>query len=421
MSTLTAGRLTNEERDGRFSRATIWTICLALAGFFVWASMTTVHEVISGEGLLVPEGRVMRVEHLDGGRVTELLVRDGDRVTRDEPLLRLARDDFEAERRATAARIKRLDAEIARHKALAELDLSPDGGPTLTPEGTDPGLRREIAFRKAQIAAVDAQRGIAAAKLAALASQEETFAAELKILRARADRFGRARSGIFTVRETDDLDREILGLERSLGQIGGEAGIVAAEIARHDATERELVASYRREATLRLEERRESRVAAAETLSRIDDRLERTAILSPRTGTISLLSVRGAGEIVEPGEVVAEIVPSGARLMAEIEVSADRIAGIRVGQTANVKVLTYDFTRFGEADATVERISASSYRDDAGRSVYRMNLALDESSFARDLAPGMTVMAELRSGDRTILEFLLRPTRILADRSFVEP
>ena len=428
---LTASRLVGEERDGRHARAAIWTLCLGLVAFVAWAALTPVYEIVSGDGQIRPKGVAMRIEHLEGGRVEEVAVAEGDVVGAGDVLVRLARGDLEAERAKTRARVAALDEEIARHEALLGLDLAAGRPP---PDGLlsalDPAFAEEIGYRLAQIEAIRARRAVTAARRDALAERRGKLGEELDILRAQAARYARASDpAVFTRQQVENLDREILRLERSVAEIEGEALILAASLSETTSQEAELVASYRREAALRLAARREQRLEAAQTLGQIDARLERTVMRAPSGGTVGQIAVRGPGEVVGPGEIVMEVVPTAARLYAEVEVPADRIGGVARGQEANLKVLTYDFTRFGQIAAVVEQVSPSSYPDEEGRPVFRLELSVPEAALsggggagrpAAALSPGMTVVADIRSGRRTILSYLIRPMRIVTDGAFTE-
>ena len=424
-------RLVGEERDGRHARATIWTLCVGLAAFVAWAALTPVYEIVSGAGHIRPEGFAIRIEHLEGGRVEAIAVAEGDVVERGDVLVRLAQADLRAEREKVLARIEVLDSEIRRHEALLGMDLA--GGTSPPPRGLiaelDPTFAEEIGYRLAQIEAIRAQRAVTVAREAAVAEQHGKLAEELGLLRAQADRYAGAGPAAFARQQVEELEREVIRLERALAEADGEALILAAGVAQTASQEAELVASYRREAALRLGERRERRVDAEQTLGQIDDRLKRTVMRAPAGGTVGRIAVRGAGEVVGPGEIVMEIVPGTARLYADVEVAADRIGGVALGQEARLKVLTYDFTRFGEIAAVVERISPSSYADEEGRSVFGPKLSVPEASAAGwagpgnaqlAISPGMTVVADIRSGRRTILSYLLRPTRIVANGAFTE-
>ena len=155
----------------------------------------------------------------------------------------------------------------------------------------------------------------------------------------------------------------------------------------------------------------------------------RSTITAPVSGYINSLSVQNIGEVISPGEVIAEIIPEDTRTFAEIEIPADVIAGVSVGQAARIKVLTYDFTRFGDISALVERISPSSFKRENGDVFFRVRLSFVDVESAKSannldlnkpISPGMTVMADIRSESRSILTFLLKPFKLVVDQAFTE-
>jgi multidrug efflux pump subunit AcrA (membrane-fusion protein) len=136
-------------------------------------------------------------------------------------------------------------------------------------------------------------------------------------------------------------------------------------------------------------------------------------------------TARGTGTVIEPGATIAEIVPQQGPVHASAEMPAEMVGAIRPGQAARVKVLTFDHTRFGALEATVTQVSASSFRRQDGSSFYRVTLALpqDHVGDARlglRLNAGMTVVADIRTGERSLLAWLLKPVRNALDTAFGE-
>ena len=151
----------------------------------------------------------------------------------------------------------------------------------------------------------------------------------------------------------------------------------------------------------------------------------RLPIEAPVAGILKQVVPRGTGSVVEPGGLVAEIVPEGATVLADIEVPADRIANVRAGHPVRVQVLTYDPARFGTLDGAVEQVSAASFRRQDGAAFYRVRVALAAAHLgdpARGLAvtPGMTVAADIVTGTQPLLTWLLKPMRNAMDSAFAE-
>jgi adhesin transport system membrane fusion protein len=286
----------------------------------------------------------------------------------------------------------------------------------------------EIAYRAAQIASIRSRRAVSIARGEALASRRETLARELTIMKRQEARYASAADpGVFGRQRLDALDRELLQLERGIAEVDGEREVQDASIEQSRREEAELVASYRREAALRLAEQEEQRLQVAQTLKRIEARIQETVLRSPAAGRVGRIAVHGAGEIIAPGEVIMEVVPSDARLYAEVEVPADRIGKIAVGHDASLKILTFDYTQFGTIAAVVARVSPTSRRNETGEMVFDLRLDARDVTWRQTIpqgtvgvSPGLTVTADIRLGRRTILSYLLRPARVIGDRAFTE-
>ncbi len=316
-----------------------------------------------------------------------------------------------------------IDDEILRHGALLDLDLAAATPDDALIASLDVATGQEILYRSAQIDAIRAERKVLVARRAALAARRETLVRELAIMRARADRYAAARNpDVFGKQQLEALDRELLQLERGIAEIDGERQVQAASIEQSRRREAELVSSYRREAVLRLTEQKEQRLQVAQTLGRLEARIEDAVMRASAPGTVGRIAVRGPGEIVGAGETIMEIVPSGARLYAEVEVPADRIGEIAPGHDAHVKILTFDFTRFGKIAAVVTKVSPTSQLNETGEPVFNLRLAMPNADVTggSGISPGLTVTADIRLSRRTILSYLLQPARVIADQAFTE-
>ena len=428
---LTASPYLGERHDRRYARAIIWTVVIAIGVFLYWASQTPVYEVVSGRGSIRPEGLSKRIEHLEGGIVAETLVEEGDVVQAGDVLMLLNDTDLRAEQRKLLARIERLDQSVAHHEALLALDLIE--GRTTTrglPPDVSAALVQEVEFRLAQVEVLHSEREVALAQQAALADRRVKLLEELTIIEGQRNRYENAGSHmVVPLRQLEELDREILRLKSTIRSLDGEDRVLNSTLAQVESRQAELVGSYRRDAALKLASEREEMSAAHQTISQIEERLRRSQLRAPVAGTVQGLTVQGSGEVIVPGEVVMEIIPQGVRAFAEVQIAAERIGGIVVGDQASLKVLTYDFTRYGDIAATVEHVSASSFRLENGQDVFRVKLSFDTMALqplsgsgaeAGTITPGMTVVADIRSDRRTILAYLLKPVRIISDRTMTE-
>ncbi len=437
MSRLSASRYVSESHDGNFARATIWTVVLGFFLFLAWAAVTPVYEIVSGEGTIHPEGLAKRVEHLEGGIVARIEVQEGDLVERGDVIMMLDDRDLHAELAKLRARSGVLRGSVGRFQKLLAHDpgedfaLGPDAlGPGAAALLSDPAFAEDARYRLAQIRVLRARRNVTSERLGSIRARREKAQEELAISRGQSERYARTdRNGAIPLRQIENLQRETIRLEIEVSQLDGEVAVQAAAFEQSRAEESELVASYRRDAALRLGELRAELVATRQTIAQIEGRLTRTALRAPSAGVVKSLEIQNVGQVLAPGAVAAEIVPQGTRIFAEIEVSAERIGGVSTGQEASLKILTHDFTRFGDIPAEVESISPSSFQTQDGRSVFRVRLSFEGNTLAargepsvaaRRISPGMTVVADIKSDRKTILAYLLKPVRVLADRAFTE-
>jgi len=432
ISELVASQHLSESHNGAYARALIWTVVMALGMFVYWAALTPVYEIVSGNGTIRPEGLSTRIEHREGGLVADIQVAEGDPVRAGDIIARLDDADLRAELQKLQATLDGLEQNIARYQWLLSLDLTSEDD-KVTPErlaSVDPAFVEDVNYRIAQIETMRAQREVARAHRGALQAQLSAANEELSILQDQLDRFTSIGSeGLIPLSRTEDIRREALRLESGIAQLEGEIAVQTATILQMRSSENELVTQYRREATLQLDVELEQRIATTQSILQMDDRLIRSVLRAPVSGIVNALSIQNVGEVVGPGEIIAEIIPENTRAFAEIEIPADRIGGVQVGRAASMKVLTYDFTRFGDIPAVVERISPSSFVKDNGDVVFRVQLSFSEDQLFSDpgnagpehpISPGMTVVADIKSDRRTILSYLLKPVRVIADRAFTE-
>ena len=428
VSELVASQHLSEMQNGGYARSLIWTIVLGLGVFLFWASITPVYEIVSGNGTIKPEGLSTRIEHREGGIITNIHVAEGDMVRPGDILAVIDNTDLQAELGKLRASQHALDLGIARNEWVLAVDMAQfdaAGTPADLIQNA-PNLVEEVKYLAAQLNTMRAQQRVASAQRNALQNQLVTADQELRILRAQVSRFEAARTdNVIPLSRLEDLRREVLRLESNIAQLAGQADVQTSTIAHLQATEAELISQYRREASLQLSSQRDERIGLRQSIIQIQDRLERAVLRAPVAGVVNALSVQNNGEVLGAGELFAEIVPSNTGVFAEIEVPADQIGGIGIGREATIKVLTYDFTRYGDVDATVERISPSSFVKDNGDVVFRVQLSFDyeqdESRPAgQPVTSGMTIVADIKSERRTVLSFLLKPVRVIADRALTE-
>ncbi|MBK1661551.1 HlyD family type I secretion periplasmic adaptor subunit [Paracraurococcus ruber] len=394
-------------------RAFILGTAALVAALLAWAQMTPLPEISVAPGEVATAVAAAPIQHLEGGIIEAVLVAEGEEVAEGQPLLRLhdaaARADLGQMRVRNAA--LRLQAE--RVAALvAGGDMAEAEGLALAQRVA---LQARLAAQEAQRATLQEQIGQRRSELATLRGQAQATERQAAMFREElATRQSLARDGLSTRMAVLDASRLLLGAESERERIGGQIVTASRALAEAEARLAELRST-------RVDEARQdgARIAQEiaetdEAIARLLDRVERMVVRAPGAGTVRGLVVSRPGSVLQPGALVGEILPRDARLVADVRISPRDIGFIAPGQAVNVKVQAFDFSRYGTLDGTVERISAGSFQDEQHQPYWRARVALSQAHVGRNpalarIAPGMTVSAEVTTGQKTVLQYLLKP------------
>lgn len=411
-------------------RGAMVTISVVICLFIIWSMVTSVDEVAVTSGEVIPSGQLQAIQHLEGGIVKDILIEEGQLVEKGQTLIRLDETAAVTELQKLEARRAGLEIRSERLRAIGT------GG---VPDWSKIGTRYPNMIR-------DQQR-IYEGSLEAFFSRQETIRkqieqrrAELELLVEREQTLMRS-ADIFAeeleVREklyAEGLASKItyLDAKRSLNTARGELADLLSE--RERATEAikesesrldEIETEAREQALAELSESANELIQVEEALVEARDRVRRLEIIAPVRGIVKGLLVHTVGGIVPPGEIIAEIVPLDKELVVEAKIQPRDVGHVRIGQPVTVKVTTYDFARFGGITGELRDVSASTFLDEQGEPYYKGIIALDRSYVGHDetqnrVMPGMTVQADIKTGKKTLFEYLLKPVYSSVSTSFRE-
>lgn len=410
------------------ARALLYAMLVAVALLIYWASVAEIDEVARGEGRVIPSQQLQVVQSMDGGIVSDLLVREGDVVEQDEVLLRVDPTRFLSELGEARASESALHARRARLTALLT-----DAPFLMTPDlqGVSPSiLEQEERLYEENLQELQARIRIAEEQL-------EQRREELNEARARRTQAVRALElSQQELNVTEPLvysgavsEVEVLRLRRDVSNLQGERDQAGAQSSRLTAAISEAEAKI---AEVRLNFRNEWRRELSDTLGQIEqleegstalvDRVRLSEVRAPMRGIVQRLFVTTRGGVIAPGREVAEIVPLDDQLLIEARMSPRDIAYLRPGLEAKVKITAYDFAIYGGLDAVLEHISADTITDDDGNTFYKVRVRTEESGFDEQhpIMTGMVAQVDILTGRRTVLQYLLKPVLRAWDRSFSE-
>jgi membrane fusion protein, adhesin transport system len=394
----------------------------------VWAALAHVDEVTRGDARVIPSRQLQVVQSLDGGIVSEILVREGQVVEAGQLLLRVEETRATAGVRESAATGVTLRARAARLRALAE------GKPFLPPTAANDEERRVIEEERRLYAArlneLEAQLAVVRQQMA----QRQQEQSEAQAKRTAAQRglelsqqeLAQTRP-LLASGAVSQVD--ILRLERDITKFRGEVDGSAAQIARARAAMGE---SQRKIQEAELTFRNEARVELAEATGKLNaltenavglaDKVAKSQIKSPVRGRVQRLLANTVGGVVQPGKDIVEIVPLDDTLVLEARVQPRDIAFITPGQQATVKFSAYDFSIYGGLEAKVENISPDTIVDEKGNAFYLVRVRTTKVGFTDKLPiiPGMTAEVDVLTGNKSVLSYLLKPVLKVRDGALRE-
>ena len=411
-------QLEESDAPGVVSIGILTTAILCFAGV-VWAYITPVNEVAITQGEVVPSGHNHVVQHLEGGIVKEIVISDGEFVKEGEVLIKIAPTATESEFQQLRARRAILELQIARLNAVLH-----DKKPKFEKFQKDyPDLvASEKEIYHAQLKTHRSQLKLANTKIK---QREEEIAREknkasylkreLVVLGQQTDmRKDLVDRGLVSKAEYLDRKAEMAETETQYQQTLSNIRVTNESLIEANQALVDVENQFFEGINLEIGKVSGELVELDKSLLKFEDRVSRLDITAPVSGIITGLAVNTIQSVIKPGETVMEIVPSGDELIVESRVNTSDIGHIYLGQDAEVKINSYDPHRFGTVMGKVKQISASTFLDEQQVPYYRAKIGLEKDYLgAKDgkykIIPGMTVQADIKTGEKSVLDYLLKP------------
>ena len=413
---LAADQVISRQRTAR-ARAIVYTTALVSGLLGAWASFARVDEVTRGEAKVISSRQLQLVQSMDGGVVSEILVKEGAVVEAGQVLLRIDETRATSGARENAAQGFALLARQARLRALAEgAEFQPPPHASNDEQRIVDEERRLYETRRTEL---NTMLSISQQQLA----QRQQELGEMRARKVAAER-GLELSGQELSRTRPLLasgavsEVDILKLERDLSRSRGESEQAGAQIQRVMAAINE---AQRKVQETELTFRNEARKEMADTMGRLNalnesavalnDKVDKSQIKSPVRGRVQRLLVNTVGGVVQPGKDLVEIVPLDDKLVLEAKVQPRDIAFIHPGQAANVKFTAYDSAIYGGLDAVVDNISPDTVVDEKGNAFYLVRVQTKRTQLGArmPIIPGMTAEVDVLTGNKTVMSYLLKP------------
>jgi len=422
---------TEDERARWLPHALLATVAAFFVVALVWAALAEIDEVTRGDGRVITASQVQLVQNLEGGIVSQILVKEGDVVAKDQVLLRI--DDT----RFSSAFREGQQTSVALRARMARLEAESRRAPIRMTEEIARGNR---ALAAQEIALYESRRRELAVKNEILQQQLAQRQNELAELNVRVERLGESLALINKeialtapmVKQGIVSEVELLRQEREAARIrteldGAQLAIPRVRSAIEEAKKRgeDNELAFRSQAAADLASAQGELAKVTESIPALEDRLTRTAVRSPVRGTVKLMMVKTVGGVVQPGSAMAEIVSFEDTLLVETRIRPSDIAFVTVGQRAVVKITAYDSSIYGSMEGKIEHVSADSVQPPQGEPYFVAHVRTDASSLrfrdrALPVSPGMTAFVDVLTGKKTVLEYLLKPVNRARERALRE-
>jgi HlyD family type I secretion membrane fusion protein len=420
-----------------------FAVGLTVLGFGLWANTALISGAIVATGLFVTTGQNKTVQHLEGGVIKDILVREGDIVEPGQILVRLDDTTPRAELRRLALRHALNMAKVARYTAEIQGDAEVDVPSDLVPKSAGIDIRDLDEIIDTQKLAFDARRKNVQTQIAALNDsinalqkrvdagglQEVSTQQQVDLIREEfASKSTLLPGGLIKKSELLALQRTEASLMGEMGRLGGDIGDAKARIARTKEEIAGVRATAIKDAVEQLHQVAADLVDVRERMRAAEGVLTRIDIKAPVRGTVVKLRYHTSGGVIEPGKPVMEIVPLREDLVVEARVRSRDIDHVEVGQRAEVRLTALDQRTTPMAHGHVIYVSADAVPDDAkpGQSPdsYITRVRIDqigtstESNFKPK--PGMPAEVYVQTGARTFFQYLMKPVTDSMNRAFRE-
>lgn len=408
-------------------------ILLLLIALGYWAHATQLDEVAHAPGKIIPQGKVKTVQHLEGGVIEKLNARDGENVAAGDVLMVLS---------LGVGRLNRTEllTELDGYRLLmARFESEGKGRKTLRFPDEIEKRRPDIALKER--AAFKARHQELSGQLSVIRKQIKQKELAIESLRTRRHAASRNLDlaeenqalakdawdkGMGMKSEYLDMSREVESLLGDIRTIDADIPAARADIEEADARLLERKLRYQREASDKLSKVSREIARIEKVLNEAEKQQERTLIRAPIDGTVKNLKYTTLGGVVRAGEAIMEIVPQRDSLVIEAQLSPTDRGYVQVGLPAKIKVSAYDFVRYGALPGHVLQIAPDTDKTEEGTPYYRIILSTDRlflgdgQKVRLPITTGMETQVDIITGQRSVLDFFLRPLLRLKDEAFRE-
>lgn len=406
-----------------------WVVTVLL--FVLWANFALIDEIARGDGEIIPSGENQIIQNLEGGIVEQIMVEEGDEVEKGEVLLKINNEKSRSLFGSNAIKAYALEAKIARLSAESkgsefivdeslrekipeiihnEISLYQTNKRQLSAKIE--GLEERLKQKKQELLEAQTQQRH-------LKSSSDFIQSEVRMTEPMVAKGVRSKIDFLKLqREANEIESKYMSVKQSIPRL--ESAIV--EVQKSIEESRYL---FENEAKVKRNDAIAELRSLQENSTALEDQVKRTVVLAPKKGIVQKLFIHTIGGVIQPGQEIMEIVPLDQALLVRVRIKPSDIAFIYFGQRAIVKFSAYDFSIYGGLEGEVVYIGADTQKDEEDNVYYEVRIKTKKNHLTKNgeklkIIPGMTVGVDIITGQKSVLDYILKPILKTKQYTFTE-
>lgn len=398
----------------------LWLIFFTVFFLIIWASFSYVDELVKAEGKIIPSDKIETVSSFEGGIIEDILVKEGDRVILNQPLAKLHDIALTSEYEKNRLRLLELKAKKARLDAASNDKIMQNDEYVMKEKPTIMAYERslfetnrdKLATSQSMLKEKLEQRKNdlhdAMGKEKLLRENYQLLSKEMKIKQELA------KDAIISKVDFMQQMRKFNDLEVELKSVEGSIPTLKSSIKELEKSLEEALLIFKQEAQNELASTSAEIERINEMLLSLKDKVTRSLVLAPAEGVIKTIAIKTKGASIPAGKTFIEIVPYSDYFISEVKVKPSEIGFLYVGQPTKIKLKAYDFSIYGGLDGEISYISADTILDEKGKEEWYIVYLQSQNNYVGKkeqlkIKVGMTVEADILTGKRSIMDYILKP------------
>ncbi|MBB1464099.1 HlyD family type I secretion periplasmic adaptor subunit [Vibrio sp. SG41-7] len=413
------GELVESQNTARTLALATWSVALCVIAFATWSVVTQVDEIAKAKGAVIPEGEKQVLQSAIGGKLKQILVKEGQLVEKGQPLVefdatfqRTALEELKSQQVTLLASVERMNALLEqREPNLAEFEV--DYPEIVSQQKAQLNAQKALYFQKRVVLEKESEQ--IAEQLRSVEKALPSYEKELNATKQELNILEKGyKSGNISRLRVLEMRQKLASIEQKIEEARGKKSVLIRQADSNDQKIIQLLAEAKAKVS-------DDRSKAVSDLSALNARvrssqakLTNTMLVSPLQGLVQSLPSTQNGGVIQPGGTVVEIVPVGGKADFKARLSPRDIGFVSVGQPTRIKIDAFDYSRFGALKGIVESISPTTSKNERGEIFYEVVVSVDKPYFRDNpetfaILPGMTGEVDITTGEKSVFQYLWKP------------